>query len=248
MNWRASLISRDEAFEAISSKDVTQLDVVLLCLATEDSQPLTVSEIKTIGINLGARKIESWNINTILKRGSHYAAKLPRGYALTKEGQSRAMRIASSKEPQVISESLSDVAKQLTEGFPKDCLVEAGRCLEMECYRSAVIMSWIGASAALYQYVLANRLPEFNEEARKRIPKWRTATSFDDLANCKESEFLTVACASSVFGKSVKQELEACLTFRNGCGHPNTLIVNGLRARAHIETLINNVYLKYAIS
>lgn len=241
------MVSRGEAIEAISSKDATQLDVVLLCLATEGNRPLTVSEIKTIGIDLGARRIESWNINTILKRGSRYAAKLPRGYLLTKEGQSRAMRFASSKETLVVSESLRNTARQLPEGLPKDCLIEASQCLETGCYRSAVIMSWIGASAILYNYVLAECLPEFNEEAKKRIPKWKTATSFDDLANCKESEFLTVACAASVFGKSVKQELEACLTFRNGCCHPNTLVVDKLRTQAHVEALINNVYLRYVI-
>lgn len=61
----------------------------------------------------------------------------------------------------------------------------------------------------------------------------------------KEYNFLQILCAISVFGKSVKDELEACLKIRNGCGHPNSLKVGESRVASHIESLMLNVFSKY---
>jgi hypothetical protein len=61
----------------------------------------------------------------------------------------------------------------------------------------------------------------------------------------KEYDFLQVLAAISVIGKSVKDELEVCLKLRNGCGHPNSLLVGEHKASAHIETLIQNVFARY---
>lgn len=58
---------------------------------------------------------------------------------------------------------------------------EAIKCFEAGLYRSAVLMSWIGAMSILYDYVIANKLAEFNVEA-SRNPKWKTARTKDDLA------------------------------------------------------------------
>jgi hypothetical protein len=63
------------------------------------------------------------------------------------------------------------------------------------------------------------------------------------LSDLNEDTFLDVLHAISVIGKSVKDELKGCLKFRNGCGHPNTLVVGETRVAAHLESLINNVYL-----
>jgi hypothetical protein len=58
----------------------------------------------------------------------------------------------------------------------------------------------------------------------------------------KEFEFLQVLVGISVLGKNVKEELEVCLKLRNGCGHPNSLVVGEHKTSAHLETLIQNVY------
>jgi len=46
-------------------------------------------------------------------------------------------------------------------------------------------------------------------------------------------------------GKNVKTELEGCLKLRNGCGHPNSLVVGENKVSAHIETLMQNVFAKF---
>ena len=111
--------------------------------------------------------------------------------------------------------------------------------------RSAVVLSWVGAISLLYDHVVANNLSDFNTEAHRRNPKWKAAKNKDDLTRMKEHEFLQVLPAISVLGKSVKDELEGCLKFRNGCGHPNGLSIGESRVTGHIESLILNVYSKF---
>lgn len=120
---------------------------------------------------------------------------------------------------------------------------EAINCFEAGLYRSAVVMSWVGAVSLLYDHVLAHRLADFNAEARRRDPKWKNATTKDDLALMKESEFLDILAALSIIGKNVKEQLKShCLSLRNACGHPNSFKVGRKMAEAHLETLLLNVY------
>jgi hypothetical protein len=93
--------------------------------------------------------------------------------------------------------------------------------------------------------VVDNRLADFNNEASRRNPRWRKAKNRDGLARMKESDFLDILEVTSVLGKSVKQELKGCLTFRNGCGHPNSLRIGPSRVAAHVEVLIQNVFTQY---
>jgi hypothetical protein len=122
---------------------------------------------------------------------------------------------------------------------------EAVRCLELGLMRSGVVLSWVGAVAVLYDNVIANHLVAFNAEAVKRLPKWKNAKTPDDLARMQESDFLVVMESAQIIGKSVKQELEACLRYRNAAGHPNQLKIGEARAAAHVETLIQNVFSVY---
>ena len=112
-------------------------------------------------------------------------------------------------------------------------------------YRASVVLSWVGAVSLLYDYVISNKLKEFNDEALKRDPKWKIANTQEDLSRLKEYEFLQILVSISALGKSVKDELENCLKLRNGCGHPNSLRIGESRVAAHIETLMLNVFAKY---
>jgi len=91
-----------------------------------------------------------------------------------------------------------------------------------------------------------SHLVAFNTEAKKRDAKWKPAKTADDLGKLREFTFLEIAEAISIFGKNVKQELEACLKLRNGCGHPNSLKIGSNKVAAHLETLAINVFAVYA--
>jgi hypothetical protein len=119
---------------------------------------------------------------------------------------------------------------------------EAIAAFENGLYRSAGVLTWVGAVALLYDHVVSHKLAEFNQEAVARNIKWKAATNAEDLTRMKEHDFLQILPAISVVGKNVKDELEGCLKFRNACGHPNSLKLGEARTAAHIETLMLNVF------
>jgi hypothetical protein len=61
----------------------------------------------------------------------------------------------------------------------------------------------------------------------------------------QEFDFLNVIESLSIIGKNVKQELEVCLKLRNGCGHPNSLKIGENKVAAHLETIIQNVFVRF---
>jgi hypothetical protein len=93
---------------------------------------------------------------------------------------------------------------------------------------------------------MQHALAKFSNEWVKRNPQRnKPITAVEDFSELKEDTFLDILNAISLIGKSVKDELKGCLKFRNGCGHPNTLVVGETRVAAHLESLINNVYTKF---
>ncbi|MNY26434.1 hypothetical protein D3C86_1602840 [compost metagenome] len=97
----------------------------------------------------------------------------------------------------------------------------------------------------MYEYVITNKILEFNTEAKRRFPKWINATNIDGLTKMKEYDFLQVIEGISLIGKNTKNELENCLKLRNSCGHPSTLAIGEQIVAAHLETLLLNIYTKF---
>lgn len=226
----------------------SKTDKLLLCASLDVKIPKSVAEIKGIAKQAGFREMEKWNISSILSRSGGLAIRTDSGWELANSGKVRVAQLAGSAvtsfAPKVASSlrsHLSNITNHETAAF----LEEAIRCYETKLYRSAVVLSWVGAISVLYDYVLSHKLAAFNAEAVKRNSKWKTATIKDDLANMKEHDFLQVIQSISLIGKSVKDELEGCLKFRNGCGHPNSLKIGESRVSGHIETLMLNVFSKF---
>lgn len=65
----------------------------------------------------------------------------------------------------------------------------------------------------------------------------------EDFDLLKESDFLDRLSAISLIGKTRKAALKRCLDFRNNCGHPNSLKVSDRAVAAHLEVLLENVFL-----
>lgn len=124
---------------------------------------------------------------------------------------------------------------------------EAISCYEAGLFRSAIVMSWIAATHVLYEWVVQNKLPEFNLEAKRVDAGWRNAATADDLANMKEFNFLERLHGIGAITKNAKERLQTSLRLRNGCGHPNSLRVGEHQTAAHIEILLMNVFEKFSI-
>lgn len=230
-------------------RDLPRLDKLLLVLATFE-KPCSPKSIKERARAGGLRAAEKWNISSTLGRSEGLAIGTPEGWELSNMGKSHLNRLGVSEVSAAAIEVAADLRRhldRLNDGQTREFVEEAIKCHEAGLYRSAVVMSWLGAVDVLHKYVHANLLVEFNVEASKvHGKKWRAAISTDDLGRMAEGEFLERLAALSVLGKNVKTDLKTCLDRRNGCGHPNSLRVSTNQSAAHIETLLLNVFEKFS--
>ncbi len=229
----------------IHQNGLSNTDRLLLCLSFKEAIPKSVAEIKSIAKSVGLAKAKNWNVSSYLAMSKGSAIRTDKGWGLTGEGRRRVAKLAgtlvNTPVPLIagsLRSHLAGINNEDTQAF----LEEAIRCYELKLYRAAVVLSWVGAASLLYDYIIKNKLAEFNAEAKQRDSKWREAKKKDDIARMKEHDFLQVLVAISVIGKSVKDELEGCLKLRNACGHPNSLKIGEHRVSAHIETLILNIF------
>lgn len=225
-------------------RDLGQRDQLLLILASLDA-PCQISDIKVQAREAGFRVPKTWNPSSTLGRSRGFAINTPNGWEITETGKQHLRNLGVTKiSPAVVQvatdlrEELSNITNDLTCSFVE----EAIKCYEVELYRSAIVMSWIGAVAVLQNHVLTKCLAEFNTDAKRVDSKWKEAKTTDDLGRMREADFLDRIETLSVIGKSVKNELKQCLDRRNGCGHPNSLKIHANTTTHHIEVLLLNVY------
>lgn len=225
--------------EALHNGKLSRGEKLLVCLAVLGGGAHTVAAIKTIATNNG---ISAANVARDLGQLKGLAFLNANGWSLTTQGRRRANEILEKDDPVAAPASaLRALLPKLNEKV-RDFVLEALACHEAQHYRAAVVLSWVGAVSVLYAGVVKHRLADFNKEALRRDAKWRTAKTEDDLARMKEYDFLQVIESLSIIGKNVKQELEGCLTLRNGCGHPNSLKIAAHRSASHLEVLVLNVF------
>lgn len=243
------MYNSEELTNLLSSKDLPRREKVLLILAYANESPISLSTIKQTAIIHGLREIDKWNVADILAKAKGLAVKVPDGWKLTGSGASfiknefQKQDTFSTKDTAIqLRNHLNKIRNMETRQFVE----EAIKCLESDLYRSAVVMSWVGAMSILYDHVISNLLSDFNIEAKRRKTDWKFATTKDDLALMKESEFLDILTSLSIIGKNTKEHLKNnCLNLRNSCGHPSSLKIGKHIVEAHIEFLILNVYEKY---
>lgn len=242
------MLPEDALKDLLSRTDVSNTDKVLIVLAVDIKKPKEIKVIKQLAMRAGLRAVQSWNVSSLLSRAKGLVVRTDKGWELTAAGVQHLNNLCT---PQLGSPTrtvaaslrvhLSTLANPATSSFVE----EAVQCYEGKLFRAAVVLSWIGAVAVLYDYVVQNKLSDFNAEAVKRNSKWKPAKTADDLSRIKEHDFLDILDAISVLGKSVKQELDGCLKLRNACGHPNSLKLSEHRVAGHIESLILNVFVPF---
>ena len=243
------MLERSALKDLLSKKEFGRKDKLLLVLASDNAASRSVAQIRQIAADAGLRSIKDWNVSDILAAGEPLAIRTGVGWELTSDGKARvATLVGPALTPPVTTQAAIDLRSHLagiTNAEVLAFLNEAVSCLETNQLRAAVVLSWVGAVAVLYDYIVANALPAFNAEAMRRDSKWRDAKSADDLSRMKEHDLLNLLESLSILGKNVKQELQNALTLRNACGHPNSLRIGSNRVAAHIEVLILNVFAQF---
>ncbi|MBA2125657.1 hypothetical protein DLM45_05390 [Hyphomicrobium methylovorum] len=225
-------------------KELRQLDKLLLVLATFDA-PAQVKDIKERARAGGLKITDSWNPSSTLSKSDGLAISTPDGWELSEAGKSHLRTLGVSQ----LAPAAANIAHDLRAELPniKDAdtrsfVEEAIKCYEYGLYRSAVVMSWVGAMHVLHLHVHKHKLVAFNAEASRLDAKWKPAVSTDDLGLMKEFTFLERLAAISVIGKNVKDELQKGLKLRNACGHPNSMKVGPNMVAHHLEVLLLNVF------
>jgi hypothetical protein len=242
------LLDTETIKELLADSKFSFKDKLLIALAHEPISPKHTSDIRDLVVALGQRDARKWNISSYLSKSKPFCIRGKDGWELTSRGREHVAAVAGPLLPSVTRLVVSALRKELdniTNTACRSFVEEAIHALEAKLYRSAIVLAWVGAISLLYEHVIAHKLADFNSEALKRDSKWRAAKTPDDLIRVKEFEFLQILVAISVLGKNVKDELEVCLKLRNGCGHPNSLIVGEHKASAHLETLIQNIFSKF---
>lgn len=242
-------LSKEDFQTFLANPKLGRQDKLLLVLFWDNESPKSLTKIKEIASANGLRESVKWNISDILGKTKGKVTSIKGNWVLTIPGKAHLVtqKYLSEKKSHSVNDAkdlrshLNTISNPQTKSF----IEEAISCLEADQKRAAVVFSWIGAIAVLYDEVVKNHLLAFNTEAVKKDAKWKTAKNSDDLGKMKEHDFLNILETISVIGKNVKQELQQCLQLRNGCGHPNSLKIGVRRVAAHIEILILNVFSKF---
>lgn len=239
------MLKSDELKEYLH-KDLSRLDKVLLVLATLDT-PASVAKVNELADAAGFRAMRKWNVSAILSTSKGKAIRTS-GWELTAAGKMHVRNLGVATISPAAMQVALDLRKHLTKIVSpqtRHFIEEAIRCHEAELFRSAIVMSWLGAVDVLQKHVHRSHLAAFNAEAKRINSRWKLAVSQDDLGKMAESDFLDRIEALSIIGRNVKAQLKGCLDLRNGCGHPNSLNVSVNKSAAHIETLLQNVFEKF---
>lgn len=242
------MLSRQALKDVLHRNGLTKMDQLLICLAVQADSPKAVKDIKSLAKAGGLGAAQKWNISALLSAAKGLAARTDGGWELTAAGKAKVQGLVGDaiKSPAAkVATKLRVELKKIKDQRIAEFVEEAVTCFEHDLYRAAVVLTWVGAVAILYDHVLKNHLAGFNAEAKRRAPKWKDAKTADDLARMKEADFLDVLDHLSIIGKNVKNELKNRLDLRNACGHPNSLAIGENVAAAHVEALILNVYTKF---
>jgi hypothetical protein len=234
--------------ESLARRDVSKTDKYLLIVAMHDG-PMKANDIRAVarqhGWKDGIRSIPGDYL-----RQTRNAIYLPNGWTVT-EACKRSLADRGLMNPAgVLTPVTEALEKYLTDVHDPDkarFVEEAIQCVKNKAYRSAIVLTWVGAVYLLYQHVLKNKLTEFNQEGHRRFQKgWTDVANVDDIATARtESVFLNMLEHIGVLTKAEQKELQNCLDRRNTAGHPNSASFEEVTVGAHIHELIAKVYSKY---
>jgi hypothetical protein len=176
-------------------------------------------------------------IQKFIKKDVNYVLTNQRIEALEK-------RINLDMPKQIIEKVLRELLPKIANANANSFLEEGIKTFEIGAYRASIIMIWLLTLDHMFEYVIANKLPDFNVALRQSgIAK--TINSKDDFGEIKESKFIEVCRGANIISNDVRKILSTKLGIRNSFAHPSTVMLPKSKALEFIEDLVENVILKY---
>jgi hypothetical protein len=138
------------------------------------------------------------------------------------------------------------IAPSAQKGFLSETLT----CFEVGAYRATILMMWLLTLDHLFEYVLKNRLSEFNlalsKNTDKRV-KIQSVSVRDDFSEMPESKFIEFCKSAKIISSDVRKILDQKLATRNSAAHPSTIIYTESKIVEYVEDLVENVVKRYVI-
>lgn len=149
-----------------------------------------------------------------------------------------------------VSQLLRALPLQIPDLAERTYLDEALICYENGAFRAAIVMTWNLAYHHLCDYVLRNRLADFNARWLIKYSGMhkngtRTIKVIDDfMEELKEAEVITIARDAGIITKDIWKIMDDKLGKRNSAAHASSVVIGQLQADALIDDLVKNVVVK----
>jgi hypothetical protein len=232
--------------DKLSNKKISKTDKYLI-ITGSSSEPITSKNIKLAAFENGWKDGSKSEPSAFLSKTGD-AIRLPNGWILSENGRLRLTKaelLAPDGLLTPVMRSLEKSTNQINDPVKSAFVAEIVSSAKHNCNRSSIVLSWVGAVYLLYEFVLENKLVEYNAEISRRWPRQKEAASVDDMSTIKESEFLNVITHINIITKAEAKELSNCLDRRNTAGHPNSHNFKEVTVGSHIQSLIDIVFSKF---
>lgn len=179
-------------------------------------------------------------------------------FSLTSMGinEVEASLLSSNKAEEVIDNFLSMAIPYLKKfiakvggGNQRRFIEEAVSCLAVDARRATILMIWVATIDHFYEYILTNKLADFNGALKKRGDKYSLMIigTKDDFTDIRELTFIEICRSARIISNDVRKILDEKLGIRNTCAHPSGVEVHPSKVVNFIEDLVENIILKYPI-
>lgn len=149
-----------------------------------------------------------------------------------------------------VKKELHDLLKIVKNSDENEFFNEAINCFEISAYRASIIMVWNLTVDHLYEYIIANKLVDFNIALSKNTDKRIKIAAIrikDDFSEIPENKFIEFCRSAGIVSNDVRKILDEKLGIRNTYAHPSNLKVHESKAVEFIEDLIVNIVQKFKI-
>ncbi len=179
----------------------------------------------------------------ILKNKNGYRLEKRVRDDLDKKYGQRAITIA-------VTNLLRELPSQLPDMTERTYLDEALKCFSVGAFRAAIVMTWNLAYYHLLDFIVKNRLADFNARwpvvfQGHHSKGTKAIARIDDFGDMlKESEVIKIARSAAIISHDVAKILEDKLGRRNSAAHPSGVKIEQLQAEEFIDDLVKNVVVK----
>ena len=240
-------------FDAMQHIDRTKLFAWYLHTqqGMEHFMPADISRCYEAAHLSGPKNVPQQLAQLIAKKPPEMLKKNKSGYRLEKRVRDDLDRKYAQRPITVeVANLLRALPSQLPDMSERTYLDEALKCFSIGAFRAAIVMTWNLAYYHLLDFILKNRLADFNTRwpvvfQGHHSKGAKAIARMDDFGDMlKESEVIKVARSASIVSHDVAKILEDKLGRRNSAAHPSGVKIEQLQAEEFIDDLVKNVVIK----